>query len=101
MKKTISILFFTLIYSVCWSQKEVEFYNSAVAKEESSDLIGAILDYNKSLEINPQYANAYFYRGMSKINVGQKENGCLDLSKAGELGYDNAYEKIKEYCMSK
>jgi hypothetical protein len=27
-----------------------------------------------------------------------KDSGCLDLSKAGELGYENAYEKIRKLC---
>jgi len=30
--------------------------------------------------------------------LGQKDSGCLDLSKAGELGYFKAYETIKKYC---
>jgi len=30
--------------------------------------------------------------------LGQKDSGCLDLSKAGEMGYMNAYDAIKEYC---
>ncbi len=26
------------------------------------------------------------------------DEGCLDLSKAGELGHGNAYRAIKEFC---
>jgi hypothetical protein len=26
------------------------------------------------------------------------DEGCLDLSKSGELGYKEAYEIIKKYC---
>jgi len=36
--------------------------------------------------------------GLSKILLGQKDSGCLDLSKAGELGYAEAHETIKKYC---
>jgi hypothetical protein len=39
-----------------------------------------------------------YVRGLSKIILGQKDSGCLDLSKAGELGYDRAYEAIEKYC---
>ena len=55
-------------------------------------------DYNKAIEINPEFVEAYYSRGLAKIGLGQKESGCLDLSKAGELGYSKAYESIKKYC---
>jgi len=48
--------------------------------------------------INPNYAKAYFIRGSAKINSDQRNSGCLDLSKAGELGYFEAYQYIKEFC---
>jgi len=35
--------------------------------------------------------------GLSKILLGQKDDGCLDLSKAGELGL-YSYDVIKEFC---
>jgi len=35
---------------------------------------------------------------LAKLGLGQKESGCLDLSKAGELGSEKAYEVIKEFC---
>jgi len=40
---------------------------------------------------------AYYARGIAKIKSGDKNGGCLDLSKAGELGFD-AYDTIKKYC---
>jgi len=33
--------------------------------------------------------------GLSKLLLGQKDSGCLDLSKAGELGFMDAYDAIK------
>ncbi len=41
---------------------------------------------------------AYYNRGLAKIQLGQIDGGCLDLSKAGELGADKAYDLIKKYC---
>jgi hypothetical protein len=32
------------------------------------------------------------------IQLKQIDSGCLDFSKAGELGYTLAYELIKKYC---
>ncbi len=55
-------------------------------------------DYNKAIELNPNLAEVYYNRGLAKIGLGQKDSGCLDLSKAGEMGYADAYEFINEYC---
>ena len=80
-------------------KKTVEdYYKSGCDKLELKDFRGAIQDYNKAIELNPKYALAYNNRGMAKIALGQKDSGCLDLSKAGELGYMDAYDAIKEYC---
>ena len=59
---------------------------------------GAIEDNNKAIELNPDYALAYLNRGAAKYNLGDKNGGCLDFSKAGELGYEDAYDLIKKYC---
>lgn len=73
------------------------------SKAELKDHSGAIVDYNKALELTPKnddesMAVAYYFRGLSKIAINQKDSGCLDLSKAGELGFSYAYESIKEHC---
>ncbi len=59
---------------------------------------GEIENYNKAIEINPKDADTYYNRGLAKIELGQKYSGCLDLSKAGDLGHSEAYEAIKKYC---
>lgn len=57
----------------------------------------SIKDMNKALEIE-ESDNSYFIRGLAKIKLSKKSEGCSDLSKAGELGKIEAYEKIKELC---
>ena len=52
----------------------------------------------KLTEINPNFTDAYHDRGLAKILLGQKDSGCLDFSKAGELGHAQAYEAIKKNC---
>lgn len=42
--------------------------------------------------------NSYFYRGLAKIKLGKKTEGCTDLSKAGELGLKDAYVEINKNC---
>jgi len=67
-----------------------EYYDSGVETLASGDYQGAIKDFNKAIEINPKDADAYYNRGLAKIGLGQKYSGCLDLSRARELGYFKA-----------
>ena len=53
---------------------------------------------SKSIGINKEADNSYYFRGLSKIKIGQKEEGCKDLSKAGELGKSEAYKAISHNC---
>ena len=69
-----------------------------IAKAILKNNRGAIDDYTKAIEIYPEFADAYYDRGNAKLRIGQKDSGCLDLSKAGELGHEKAYDAIKAWC---
>jgi|TARA_B100000959_G_scaffold72699_1_gene77205 tetratricopeptide (TPR) repeat protein len=45
-------------------------FTSAGLKYARGNYQGAIADYNKAIEINPQYANAYYNRGLTKRKLG-------------------------------
>ena len=47
---------------------------------------GAISDYNKAIEINPNYAGVYFNRALSKEFLGDLTGACADAKKAISLG---------------
>jgi len=75
------------------------FFNRGCAKGILKDYKGAISDYTKAIEMNPSWvANLYFNRGLAQIELGQKESGCLDLYKAGELGNKTALVAVIKYC---
>ncbi len=74
------------------------YFFRAEAKSVLEDYRGAIQDFNNAIELEPNCTEAYFHRGMAKLIIGQMDSGCLDLSKAGELGYSDAYDAIKKYC---
>ncbi len=48
--------------------------------------------------IGPNFADAYYNKGIAKYKLGDKYSACLDWSKAGELGNYNAYDLIKKNC---
>lgn len=77
------------------------YYMRGQAKHQLEAYQDAINDCTKILEINNKNVDAYFLRGILRIEHGQVEKGCLDLSKAGELGDISAYEVIREKCNQK
>lgn len=61
----------------------------------------AIDDFNDNIELHPDCGECYYYRGLTYITIGEIEAGCVDLSKAGEHGYEEAYKRIEAYCQPK
>ena len=54
-------------------------------------------DYTKAIELNPSFAEACYNRGLLQIYMKDTRKGCLDISKAGELGIKEAYKVLKLY----
>ena len=74
------------------------YYNRANLKALSGSLPEAFEDYSKAIEQNPNFAEAYYNRGIIQIFMKDTRKGCLDISKAGELGIVEAYEVLKRYA---
>ena len=73
-------------------------YNLGNLAVLSSDYIGAIGNYSEAIRLYPSLSDAYFNRGLVLIYLKDKEKGCIDLSRAGELGEEDAYSVIARYC---
>ena len=75
------------------------YFNNAFKKSEKGDHYGAISDYTKAIEIDPQYALAYTNRSESKENIGDIKGACADAKKAFSLGDEDANESwIEKNC---
>ena len=61
------------------SDWEISYFYRAVAYQAMEKFDDAILDYTKSLKINPKMIDAYYNR--AKILLEQKENKTEDLNK--------------------
>ncbi|WP_051469919.1 tetratricopeptide repeat-containing S1 family peptidase [Fischerella sp. PCC 9605] len=59
-----------------------EYYIQGGQKEIKGDLKGAIADYSKAIEVNPQYAEAYNDRGIARFKLGDKQGSIEDFSQA-------------------
>ena len=71
-------------------------FSSGVDKYEQGDYQGAIADYTKVIEINPQFASAYSIRGTSKYLLGDLKGACDDARKAADLGDERSAERVKQ-----
>ena len=59
---------------------------------------GAISDYTKAIEINPQKDEAYNNRAVIKGKIGDLNGACADWSKASSLGNDLANKSLRNQC---
>ena len=67
---------------------------NALNPEVLADLKAAF----EAIDQNPNFAEAYYNRGIIQIFMKDTRKGCLDISKAGELGIVEAYEVLKRYA---
>ena len=74
------------------------YIKRGLSKISLEDYEGAIADFTKCMEFAPNNMWLYYYRGLAKIESGQKDNGCQDLKKAADFNSPNAKEAIKKYC---
>ena len=83
--------------------RDRSYYNiRGQAEYHLQDYLGAISDFTvviKSWESEKdQKTTAYYWRGLAKIELGHKDNGCADLRKAAESRFPGAYEAVGKYC---
>ena len=62
------------------------------------DLQGAISDYTKAVEIDPQSAIALVNRGISRELVNDHEGACREWRKAADLSDEDAFVFVKFKC---
>jgi len=86
MKKIIiGLIFLFLCSTVVFADniKDSEtYYNQGNAK---TNLKEAIKDFNKAIELNPKFAEAYLTRGMTKARLQDYTGAIKDYNKALEL----------------
>jgi tetratricopeptide (TPR) repeat protein len=58
----------------------------------------ALEDYNKAVELKPDFGNVYFNRATVYYVMGDIVTACADWKKANELGVPNTEETLKMLC---
>ncbi len=70
-------------------------FNKGNMYMKMQDLTAAMSCYSEAIEIKPDFGEAYYNRGLAYLQLGNKEKGVADLSKAGELGILPSYNVLK------
>ncbi|MDE0089026.1 MAG: tetratricopeptide repeat protein [Candidatus Poribacteria bacterium] len=65
-----------------------KYFNSGIEKSKKDEYELAIEDYTKAIELKPDYAEAYYYRGGSWLRLGEREKAKEDLDVARDLAMD-------------
>jgi tetratricopeptide (TPR) repeat protein len=93
MRQLILTFILVLIPLIAIAQTAEEYYTRGNAKGELGDYRSAIQNYNKAIQLKPNYANAYNNRGGAKVSLGDYRGAIQDFNKAIELdpNYANAY----------
>ncbi len=73
------------------AQSANDYLKRGIDKHQSKNYQGAIADYTKAIEINPQLADAYTARGATKDELGDKQGAIVDYNKAIEINPQDAF----------
>jgi tetratricopeptide (TPR) repeat protein len=94
MKLTIKILCVVAILLVATVLvlvllRDAAYYSQrASARMAKGDFSGALADYNRAIELKPDYVDAYIGRGGAEYKKGDPESALADYNKAIELKPD-------------
>ena len=74
-----------------------------ISKYEIEDYHGAIADFTKTIEFDPNHKDYFKNRGLAKAKIGDLQGACLDAKKSVSLGVTEPSYKswIKENCKFK
>lgn len=79
-------MIFALILSLfSFEQKEEDYYSSGIKKSDLKDHQGAIADYSKAIEFDPEHYLAYYNRAVEKTKIGNLKGAILDYTKVIEI----------------
>ncbi|MDX2098816.1 MAG: tetratricopeptide repeat protein [Leptolyngbyaceae cyanobacterium bins.59] len=67
---------------------EQTFYDQGLERIRRGDLKGAIQQFDRALEINPQFAAAYHRRGGVRFDLGDRQGAIIDYTQALQLNPD-------------
>ncbi len=74
------------------------YHNRGNLRVMIKDFNGAMEDFNEAISVDENLSITYFNRGVLNILMGYPLEGCMDIQKSRELGYEEAMDKVDLYC---
>jgi tetratricopeptide (TPR) repeat protein len=65
-----------------------------------NDFEGAVVDFSQAMELNPEYVDAYYNRGIAYFQLKEYQMACQDWEKASSMGSTLARTALQQYCRS-
>ena len=75
--------------SAGFTTPDLNDFTSGAEKLGSGDYRGALVDFNKAIELNPEDPESFFYRGLAKAKSGDFQGSIVDYDKAIQLKPNN------------
>ncbi len=72
------------------------YFKRSIAFGKMQKFNDCIIDLETVLRLNPDYIEAYYWRGVAKVNL--KQNPCDDFKRAAENNYAPAYQVYDKFC---
>ena len=93
-------------------EKVLEYFNGSIKLFETAEALTArgqalvqanqmekaMLDYNRAIELKPEFGNAYFNRAALYYIFGDKTRSCEDWKKAAEFNVAGAEDLLYTMC---
>lgn len=75
-----------------------KYFKSGVEKSKNGEVDLAIEEYTKAIELKPDFAEAYYYRGGSWLRLGERVKARSDLETARKMKMDTivASDEIRQ-----
>lgn len=86
-------------YALKENTSEADYFllrGNAYYQSHSYDL--ADKDFSMVLDLNPKIAEAFFFKGMCRFELGDEKGACQNWEKAFDLHYIDADEYLRKYC---
>jgi tetratricopeptide (TPR) repeat protein len=78
------------------AENPLYFMRRAILHGKMQQFQMCLQDLNACTDIDANYAEAYYWKGVVKVNI--KQNPCTDLRRALELGFTAAQQPLMTYC---
>lgn len=62
------------------------------------DYLQAEMDYSNAIALKPDFAEAYFNRGIARLMLYNRPDACQDMQQSINLGYSSALNPWQYLC---